>query len=345
MLLSERQERVLKSVVNIYIATARPVSSTALLSVSGLGVSSATVRNEMGVLEDLGYVRQLHTSGGRVPTNAGYRYYVERLMNMGRVSDSDARTIRHQFHQVHTEVQEWLKLAATIMASRMHNVGLITAPKSTEVRLRHVELLSIQPRVALLIVVVQDGSVLQEMISLAEPHTQEELGSLSRGLNDVLQGLTVAVADVRLFELTHVDASITPMISHLLRRCDEQHTQVFHAGLADMIRQPEFTDLRPGEPLSSLNQRLGQMVEFLQRGFVVDRLLSEIQPAAQIQIVIGSDDTVELRDYSFVLGRYGDELEGSGVLGVIGPTRMEYPRAVALVRYMSEVMTDLMQAY
>ena len=131
MLLTERQERILKTIVDTYIATARPVGSAAIVGASDLRISSATIRNEVSTLEDAGYVRQLHTSGGRVPTNAGYRYYVERLMDARRIPDSEAHTIRHQFHQAHSEVQEWLKLAATIIATRMHNVGLITAPKST----------------------------------------------------------------------------------------------------------------------------------------------------------------------------------------------------------------------
>src|SRR5947209_17508597 len=120
--LTERQERILKTIVVLYVAGAHPVGSAAIVTASDLHVSSATVRNEMSVLEELGYIRQLHTSGGRVPTNAGYRHYVERLMGSSHLPNSEARTILHQFHQAHTEVQEWLKLAATIMATRMHNV-------------------------------------------------------------------------------------------------------------------------------------------------------------------------------------------------------------------------------
>src|SRR5919202_2716660 len=144
MQLTERQEQILRTVVELYIMSAHPVGSAAIASASGLNVSSATIRNEVAVLEELGHVRQLHTSGGRVPTNAGYRYYVERLMQPARLPTTDARTIRHQFHQAHTELQEWMKLAANIMAHRMHNVGLSTVPRSAEIRLRHLEVISIQ---------------------------------------------------------------------------------------------------------------------------------------------------------------------------------------------------------
>jgi heat-inducible transcriptional repressor len=275
----------------------------------------------------------------------GYRYYVERLMRSGHLPNAEARTIRHQFHQAHTEVQEWLKLAATVMATRLHNVGLVTAPRSSDVRLRHLEVIGIQHTVALLIVVLQDGTVLQEMLTLAEPYSQEQLSALSDRLTRDLRGMTAGQILQRIPTLPSPDSSIATMVEHLLRRGEEQHTQVYHAGLADMIKQPEFLRPRTGETLQSTNERLRKMVEFLHQGIAVERFLSGLANAHDVQVVIGSDTAEELQDYSFVLGRYGDDAESIGFLGVIGPTRMEYPRAVALVRYMSTLMTDLMQAY
>jgi len=346
MELSARQERILKTVVEQYISTAHPVGSHAIVAASGLNISSATVRHEVTVLENLGLVRQLHTSGGRVPTNAGYRYYVERLMEHGQVTSSDAVTIRHQFHQAHSELQEWLKLAATILAYRMHNVGLVTAPKATEIRLRHLEVIAIQSAVALLIVVLQDGTVVQEMLALPEPCSQEELSALADRLTQELKGMTAGQVEAKAKTLPGTGAAVAMMAAHLLRRCQEQHTPVYHAGLADLIRQPEFLGPRHGESLAMLNERLRQMVDFLHQGYAVQRLIAGLPPIADVHVVIGGDTEPDaLQDYSFVLGRYGDGEESSGYLGIVGPTRMEYPRAVALVRYMSNLMTDLVQAY
>jgi heat-inducible transcriptional repressor len=346
MQLTERQELILKTIVELYVSTAHPVGSHAIVEASQLSVSSATVRNEVAALEELGYVQQLHTSGGRVPTNAGYRYYVEHLMDSDRLSSSEAVTIRHQFHQAHSELQEWLKLAATIMAYRMHNVGLITAPRATEVRLRHLEVIATQNTVALLIVVLQDGTVLQEMLTLAKPDTQEELSVLADRLTQELRGMTASQVEVKAPKLPATGAAIATMAAHLLRRGEERHTQVYHAGLADMIRQPEFLGPRHGESLSMLNERLRYVVDFLHQGYAVERLLSGLPLAADVHVMIGSDVGAEgLQDYSFVVGRYGDQADSCGFLGIVGPTRMAYPRAVALVRYMSDLMTDLVQAY
>lgn len=346
MQLTERQEQILKAIVELYIATAHPVGSAAIVSIGGLNVSSATVRHEMGVLEELGYLRQLHTSGGRVPTNAGYRYYVERLMAPTRLAHAEASTIRHQFHQAHTELQEWLQLAATIMAHRMQNVGLITAPRATEVRLRHLEVISIQGSVALLIIVLQDGTVLQEMVTLADAHNQEELSALADRLSAGLKGKSSGQVEAALAGFPALDSQIAGHAARLLRRGEERHAQIVHAGLAEMIRQPEFLGPRPGEPASMFHERLSQMVEFLHQGLALQRMLADLPSPAEVQIVIGGETAGEgLQDYSFVLARYGHQDDSSGLLGIVGPTRMEYPRAVALVRYMTDLMTDLVHPY
>lgn len=346
MQLTERQERILATVVESYIATAHPVGSAAIVATSGLRVSSATVRHELAHLEEHGLLRQLHTSGGRVPSNEGYRYYVEHLMRPRPLPSGDARTILHQFHQAHSEKQEWLKLAATILASRLQTVGLISAPRSTEARVRHMELIAIHNGIVLPIVVLQDGTVLQEMMALPEPRSQEELSAQVTRLNLTIRGLTGAQIEAALPRFPSTEQPLAEMAVHLLQRAEGDRTPIFHAGLADMLRQPEFAHPQPGERTAMITQRLGHMVEFLHQGVAVQQLLLGLEGAHDVQVVIGGDMPAEgMQDYSFVLGRYGTGDDGSGFLGIVGPTRMQYPRAVSLVRYLADVMTDLMQAY
>jgi heat-inducible transcriptional repressor len=281
-----------------------------------------------------------------VPTNAGYRYYVERLMAPTRLPNAEARTIRHQFHQIAGEQQGWLRLAATVMASRMHNVGLITPPRASEIRMRHLEVISIQGSVALVIVVLQDGTVLQEMLTLPEARTQEELSSLADALSMGFKGLTSTQVEARATLLGTVETAVASGAIHLLRRAEAQHAEVVHAGLTELLRQPEFSSRRPGEPAGVMNERLQNMVNFLHQGFAVQTLISSLPRHATVQVVIGEETAAHgLEDYSFVLGRYGDSEEGLGFLGVVGPTRMAYPQAIALVRYMTALMNDLMDAY
>jgi heat-inducible transcriptional repressor len=341
MRLTERQERILQTIVERYIATAHPVGSAAALSASGLAVSSATIRNEMAVLEELGYIHHLHTSGGRVPTNAGYRYYVEHLMRPRAVSGSEARTIRHELREAQSEPQEWLRLAAAILASRIHNVGLITSPRAMQVRLRHVEIISLHDAVVMLLVVLQDGTVLQEMLSLVAPRTQEELSPLADRVSRELRGMSARQVEATAGSRPEPDRAIVRAIAHLVRRAEERHAQVYHAGLAEMIRQPEFIEPRLGEPVAVMNERIRQMVDFLYQGMAVEQFIATLPEEQEITILVGAEAAGRtLTDYSFVVGKYVGRDDSTGYLGVIGPTRMEYPRAVGIVRYMTALMTD-----
>lgn len=346
MQLTERQEKILKTIVESFITAAHPVGSSAIVSASGLNVSSATVRHELSLLEELGLVRQLHTSGGRIPTNEGYRYYVERLMRPYPLPSADVLTIRRQFLQAHTELQEWLKLAAQVMAARMHNVGIVSAPRSSEIRLRHLEVISIQNAIALLIVVLQDGAVLQEMVALEEVRPQEYLSAQADRLNTALRGMTAGQIVEAMMGLPEADRHVAELSAGVLARAEVEHAPLYHAGLPDMMQQPEFVHPRPGEPRDVPHERLRHMVDFLHQGFAMEELAAGLSAPAEVQVVIGSDMAARgLEEYSFVLSRYGTDQDGGGYLGVVGPTRMEYPRAVSLVRYVSNLMTDLLQAF
>jgi heat-inducible transcriptional repressor len=285
----------------------------------------------------------LHTSGGRIPTNAGYRYYVERLMAPAPLSTTEASTIRHQFLSVHTEINEWFKLAAAVMASHMHNVGLITAPKLSAARVRHLEILLMRGASALVILVLRDGTVLQDKLVLEEPRPQEDLSAQADRLTTLLQGLTVAEVELRGRVLPQKDAAIASLVVRLMRHKEERAAEMYHTGLADMIRQPEFLSPRPGESSVAMTERLRPVVEFLQGTWAIEQFLGALSPEGDVQVVVGADSFAGLDGYSFVIGRYGGSDDGSGFLGIIGPTRLQYPRAVSLVRYMTNLMTDLMQ--
>jgi heat-inducible transcriptional repressor len=341
MKLSERQEHIIQAVVEEYIGTGRPAGSATVLQRSGLNLSSATVRNEIAALEDQGLLLQLHTSGGRVPTTLGYRYYIEHLLPASQLPNEDQVTIRHQFYQAHTELDEWMKLAAAVIAHRAHNVALITRPRPEEVRLKHVELIESQPHTVLAIVVLADGTVLQEMLSTDETVSQDQLRAYADALNASLAG-SRSVTDVeqRIWALPEGMRLFSDTIVRLMYRAGEKRMQVYHEGLGEMLSRPDFSG--SGYPNLSSGERLRRVVDFLQQGIAMEDLLSMMALEDGVQVVIGGEAPLsELEDYSIVVGRYGGVSEGSGVLGVLGPTRMEYGRAISLVRYMTELMTDL----
>src|ERR687886_815030 len=189
-LLSERRRAILKIIVQEHIATARPVASETIARHYALGVSPATVRNEMAALEEMGYIHQSHTSAGRAPSERGYRFYVEHLMEEPMLAAEEQRTIAHQFHQAHPELGQWLRLAAAGLAQSAPTAPLVTAPRAQRTRFKHLELISLQESLALLVAVFDAGTVQQQMFVPALPVTQDDLSAAAARVNRVLEGRT-----------------------------------------------------------------------------------------------------------------------------------------------------------
>jgi len=207
-MLTERRKKLLEFIIDEYVTTAQPVGSNALVEKYQLAISSATIRSEMAALEEEGYIAQPHTSAGRVPTDAGYRYYVEALMREERVPPELQQMIRHQFHQAARELEEWARLSAAILAGRLQNAAVVTTPRSPEPRLRWLELVSVHDYLALLVVVLQEARVLQQTLALDRPFSQEELTALARRLNEVLAGKSSAEMRGPYVELAPVESAV-----------------------------------------------------------------------------------------------------------------------------------------
>lgn len=332
--LSQRQRSILRYIVQEYVRSGRAVGSKTLIERYGLRVSSATVRNEMGELEERAYLQHPHTSAGRVPTDRGYRYYVEHLIDDTRLGPNEQLMIRHQFRQVQTRPDSSAKLAASILAELSGNLALVTPPRSAVERLRHFELISLREQVTLLIVVTQAGRVHQSILSLGSPVEQSELSELSQQLNRDVRNLTAAQIVQRSEELDGLPALVLRSVAEAVLQ-DEQESQrdVFAEGLEHTLQQPEFAQ-------SVVAQRL---LELLRGGAILSALLPQLAFDDDVQVFIGSENQSEdLRAFGVVVSTYrtGDEI--SGLVGVLGPTRMSYGRTISTVRYLAEVLSDLL---
>ena len=334
MELTERQQSILKYVVEEYIRTGRAVGSKALLERFPLGVSSATVRNEMGLLEALDYLQQPHTSAGRVPTERGLRYYVEHLMQTAELSLAEQLTISHQFRQVEQQVASWLKLAAAVLADASGNLGLVTPPRARVERVRHFELINLRGRLALLVLVTQSSAIHQSLLQFSEPLDQATLSGLSRRLNAEIRWLSREEIERRAQGTSPVASQVLRCIAEALSQIErQQRSELYAEGLDRVIRQPEFIQ---GDLARAL-------LEILRGGMILSVLLPQLEPGDEVRILIGSDLGLhELRPFSVVLSSYRAGTESSGMLGVLGPQRMAYARSIAMVRYLAHVMSRLM---
>jgi len=340
-LLTERRRAILKIIVQEHVATARPVASETIARRYALGVSPATIRNEMAALEELGYIHQLHTSAGRVPSEWGYRFYVEHLMEEPLLAAEEQRTIAHQFHQAHLELGQWLRLAAAVLAHSVHNAAMVTAPRTQQTRFKHLELIAIQESLALLVAVFDGGTVQQQMFVPALPATQDDLSAAAARVNRVLEGCTSSgLADLVVPEGTPLEAQVLDLVARMLRELDERaYADVVVDGLAQILSQPEFSS-PPRGGQTDANTAL-QVLQLLQQGMLLGELINQISDADGLQIIIGgSGNREEMRQVSIVLSRYGSSAIG-GLLGVLGPTRMHYGRAVSVVRYVSGILSEM----
>jgi len=332
MNLTERQQHILRLIISDYIQSGEPIGSKRLVEQHRLRVSPATVRNEMAALEEAGYLMQPHTSAGRVPTEEGYRYFVEKLMGETTLSPAEQLMIQHQFHQARLELDQWMRLSAAVLAHTTHSASLVTAPKVSHCQLKHLELISIHDHVALLILVLKEGTIKQQILNLETPHTQDELRSISHQLTDLWAGCGVNAIRAAAASMTGLPAQVAAVVIETMERLNaRQLTDLYHDGLLHLLE----TELPQGEVLE-------RIIRILEERTIVDQLVGQVLNRQGVQIIIGGEGRWEdLSQISVILSRYGVEDGASGALGVVGPLRMPYERAVSIVQYMSGLMSAL----
>jgi heat-inducible transcriptional repressor len=330
--ITPRQQLILALVIREYITAAQPVGSKTIENY-GLGVSSATIRNEMVVLEEHGYLVQPHTSAGRVPTELGYRYFVERLMRESQLSLDEQRTIRHQFHQVGVDLEQWMRLAASVLARTAQSASVVTSLRTEGCRLRHVQLISIHETMVMLIAVLEGGIVRQQMLSLDEPMNQDTLTQVANRLNDLCVGASVQRVRACRRQLGAFGQQVLEVLIEIMDRIDHQAgLRLYRDGLINILHQPEF----------SLPESARGIINVFEERTLLEDLLTDMLEVGGVQVIIGGEGRWnELKECSLVVSPYGVSGEAVGALGVMGPMRMPYSRAISTVRYVAGLMSDL----
>jgi heat-inducible transcriptional repressor len=334
-----RAQAILRAVIEEYVSTAVPVGSRALVERYRLGVSTATVRNILAELELAGLLGHPHTSAGRIPTDAGYRWYVESIIDSALMPDVEQLMIRHQFGQVEFASEHWFRLAASTIASLTRAAGLATPAKPPAAHVRRVDIVSISDRLASLVVVLREGAIKQSLVTLEGAEDQAALTTIAAILNELVQGATASRAEAA---LTRIDPGqphaallrrVGDRIIRILREYDtEAVEEVFSDGLLNVMGAPEFAD----------SDKLKRVFSALENRAYLGELVGAVSASGAVQVFIGHENTAaDMREVALVLAPYGRRDRGVGVVGVLGPTRLAYSEAIGTVRFVSGLMNEL----
>ena len=305
---------ILTLVVHEYTRSAVPVGSQSLVEHYHLDLSSATVRNELSALTDMGYLRQPHTSAGRSPTEDGYRYFVTQLLQQTDLPADTRRTISHQFYQMRYDSDQWMRLAASVLAHQSRAVSLITAPHPENAALKHLELISTRGRQVLMVMVMVGGEIHQRMLTLDEAVSQEQLSSAAASITMAAQGLNPAI-------LHSIRPGLESLAQNILDRMIPEMNQtglsttseVFMDGMTNVLAEPEFSGSEEARRAFRLLEERSLLDDLLSRSVIGSAV-------GGVHVIIGGEGAwEELRQCSVVLARYGSPGQVTGTLGVLGP--------------------------
>ena len=337
--LNPRRQQLLEIIVADYIETASPVASQQIARKHHLPVSSATIRNDMAELEEMGYITRPHTSAGGVPGDPAYRFFVERRTPNSRPSRQFQVLVRSSLLPDSGDPDAWARTAASLLSEDVRNVAIATPPQLTKAKLKHVQLVHLQDTQALMVAVLQDATIRQRVVHLETPYTQDELTTVANRLNTVLGGKTsdeIKTAWDADYLPKAIDDLVVSEVIKLLTE-EEKATRLHHytQGLHHILSQPEFESTHSAR----------EAAEVIEEGVAIKRVLVDPARKGDVDVIIGEENAEQvLRPYSVVLARYGIPGEATGVVGTIGPTRMDYTRAVASVRFLAEFLSELLSA-
>lgn len=334
---SERQKFLLALVIHEFARTAAPVGSRYLVEHYSLDMSSATVRNELAALTDMGLLRQPYTSAGREPTEEGYRFFVGRLLQETELPDPVQHTITHQFYQMRNDVDQWMRLAASVLAKHSRAASLVTAPHLDRARLKHLELISTRGRQVLMVLVLTGGEIRQRLVFLPEPVPQELLSQVADRITRSFQEKDAETIRALRSSYSGLDQDVLGLLVEDLGQTDALASgEVYLDGLTNVLAEPEFSG-------SDEARRALRMLE--ERPLLQDLLARTVLSAGTsggVQVLIGGEGTWdELRSSSLVLARYGVPGTATGALGVLGPMRMAYGRTISTMRFLAGLLSDL----
>jgi heat-inducible transcriptional repressor len=338
MNLDDRNKKVLQAVIDSYIASGTPIGSTVLVKRFDFGVSSATLRNIMADLEEMGFLTHPHTSAGRIPTDLGYRYYIDSLINIEKDSDEIEEHLQ-QAPQLHgDDLEELMEEASRFLAALSHCAGVVVAPSEPEASYKHIEFVRLRGGQVLIIFVTSSGIVQNKLIELHESIRQQDLNRFSSYLDEELDHWTLGEVRQRLVEKMQEERLV------FMRLMDETYQasldvqereseKVYIGGASQILESPEFANV----------EKMRTLFKAFEDKYKLLKLLDRSVSAQGIKVFVGSENPFfEMQGCSTVVASYRAGSNVVGTLGVIGPTRMQYKQVIHVVDYTARILSKLL---
>ena len=337
MALRERRETVLRVIIEDYITRAAPVASNAIVDKYGLKASPATIRNDTAYLEREGYITHPHRSAGSIPTDKTYRYYVGLIGEDIELPGVEQYLIHQLSQEAREELEQWLRTVAALLARLVHNLVVITTPKAVRCRLKHLDLVALQDFMALLIVVLYEAKVRRQVLSFNRKVSQDALAKIGNRLTSIYDGMTSSEILAKTEGLSSEERQIAEALADVMAAEDKlDYGEPYLEGLRLLLSQPEFTR----------SPRILGILEVLEGEDWLRNILGQESSSGGVQVVIGEENPEPaLQELSLLASQYGVPDKASGIVGVIGPKRMDYAKAISSLNYLSALLSSSVAEY
>ncbi|MGN1317437.1 MAG: heat-inducible transcriptional repressor HrcA [Lachnospirales bacterium] len=331
MKLNERKIRILEAIITDYIATAEPIGSRTIAKKYNLGISPATIRNEMSDLEDLGYIEQVHTSSGRVPSQLGYRLYVDNLMKQKELSVDEIEFLKNAISLNVSRVEYLMEQTAKALAMLTNYTTVVTEPKDKKsaVRIKHIQLVPVDEKTIAAVIVTDNKAIKNHIISLSKSPDMDELNKISNSINKELKGMSldsfdrVNVSHILERFITHQELIAKVIKAIITTIQEEEDVHLYTSGVRNILGFPEFSNVEKAKNIFQALEEKEMLITLLGKGDDNDE--------ERVQILIGGENNLdELKDCSIVKAKYKYN-NSYGKIGVIGPTRMNYSQTVSVI--------------
>ena len=337
-MLTERQELILKIIISAYTRSASPIASEAVARRGELKVSPATIRNDVAVLEENGYIAHPHSSAGSVPLDKAYRFFVESMEPVPdtAIPHSARATAKKRLEEILQNLDEWANVSAAVLSGLVGNMAIATFPKARESRVRHLDLVYLQDVLVMLIVVLEQARLHRQLIRLPHPMALGELEQSTARLRSYILGHNQQEIESQVMHLTPLEEELMEATVAVLQDEDSlSYRDHYVDGIRNLLSQPEFAE----------NERARAIVEGVEDGSLAQTILAETPEGGVVRVIIGRENPDDaLSPLSVVVCQYGLPHHAVGAVGVVGPIRMEYPKTVAGVKFVSSAMSELLES-